>query len=87
MTKIAQLYNLYANHPRATSAEAAEITGIDVGNISLYRKRLADRGLIAIDEDKVVSILKPYREGSEGGSYKATIYQEMVDAYMDDFRE
>ncbi len=85
MTKIEMLYNLYTEHPEISSKDAAEITGIDVNNISVYRQRLKDKGVIDFKPSGSVIIVKPYHDTPDQ-SYKSEIYREMVDAYMDDFR-
>ena len=83
-----QLYNLYSQNPNTTNKEATEILGIGEHLTRNTKYKLKTRGLIGIDDDGSVRILKPYRESLETpAGFKAEIYAEMVVTYMDDFRQ
>ena len=52
------------------------------------KARLKARGLIDYEFGKPITILKPYQEDVEKPeSFKAAIYREMLEVYMDDFRK
>lgn len=84
MTKIEALYNLYSERPDVTAVEAAGILGINQDTVYVYRQRMQDKGLIKCSSP--VEILKPYRVDAPGPAYKAEIYKEMIDSFLEDFR-
>ena len=85
MTKIEALYNLYSERPNVTAAEAAGILSISQDSVYVYNQRLQDKGMIKLSNGPV-EILKPYRVEAPSQTYKAEIYREMIDSYLDDFR-
>lgn len=82
-TKIKQYFNLLKTNPRITDAEAAEIVDTTPGTIEQYRYRLRNKGIIQINKDKSIEVLE---ELPANRSYKQQILEEMVDTYMEDFR-
>lgn len=83
-----QLYNLYSQNPNASNKEATEILGVSEHLTRNTKYKLKTRGLIDINDDGSVLILKPYRESlDKPAGLKAEIYAEMVVTYMEDFRQ
>lgn len=95
-SKIAMLYDLYAQNPQITNEEAADVLDVSNAAIRKMKCRLKAAGNIQVDQDGTVTVLEPHR-GSEAamimeptssrGSYKAEVYYEMIETYMDDFRQ
>jgi hypothetical protein len=89
-TKIEQLYDLYCSNPHVTNSEAAELLDMSPESVRVTKYKLAKKGVIQIESPQEVKILAPYREGDPiGGTtlLKMEIYTEMVQTYMNDFRE
>ena len=79
MTDLEILYNAYRDSGMQTNEEN--------GKVRTMKARLKAKGFIDYDHGKPVTILKPYRENVEKPeSFKAAIYREMLEVYMDDFR-
>lgn len=87
MTDMEILYNAYRDSGMQTNEEMENLLGWPNGKIRTMKARLKARGLIDYEFGKPVTILKPYREDVEKPeSFKAVIYREMLEVYMDDFR-
>lgn len=88
-TKMGMLHALYADNPACTNAEACELLGIDSQMLRTMKSRLKNQGYIQVEDNGEVTILKPYTRGTVAApnSFKADVYYEMVDAYMEDFRQ
>lgn len=87
MTDMEILYNAYRDSGLQTNEEMENLLGWPNGKIRTMKARLKARGLIDYEFGKSVTILKPYREDVEKPeSFKAAIYREMLEVYMDDFR-
>ena len=87
MTDMEILYNAYRDSGLQTNEEMENLLGWPNGKIRTMKDRLKARGLIDYEFGKSVTILKPYREDVEKPeSFKAAIYREMLEVYMDDFR-
>ena len=87
MTDLELLYNAYRDSGLQTNGEIENLLGWPNGKIRTMKSRLNARGLIDYVFGKPVTILKPYREDVEKPeSFKAAIYREMLEVYMDDFR-
>ena len=83
-----QLYNLYAQRPDVKNQEASEILNISSHLLRNTKYKLTKRELIEVGDDGNVTLLKPFRENVESpGTFKAEVYREMVDTYMEDFRQ
>ena len=88
MTDMEVLYNAYRDSGLQTNEEMENLLGWPNGKIRTMKARLKARGLIDYEFGKRVTILKPYREDVEKPeSFKAAIYREMLEVYMDDFRK
>ena len=87
-TKMGMLHALYAENPACTNAEACELLGVDSQMLRTMKSRLKNQGYILVEDNGEVTILKPYARGTVAApnSFKADVYYEMVDAYMEDFR-
>jgi hypothetical protein len=87
MTDMEILYNAYRDSGLQTNEEMENLLGWPNGKIRTMKARLKARGLSDYGFGKPVTILKPYREDVEKPeSFKAAIYREMLEVYMDDFR-
>lgn len=87
MTDLEILYNAYRDSGMQTSEEMENLLGWENGKVRTMKARLKAKGFIDYDHGKPVAILKPYRENVEKPeSFKAAIYREMLEVYMDDFR-
>lgn len=87
-TKMGMLHALYVDNPACTNAEACELLGIDSQMLRTMKNRLKNQGYIHVEDNGEVTILKPYTRGvSTPNNFKADVYYEMVDAYMEDFRQ
>ncbi len=83
-----QLYNLYAQRPDVKNQEASEILSISNHLLRNTKYKLTKRGLIDVEDDGSVTLLKPFRENVESpATFKAEVYREMIDAYLEDFRQ
>lgn len=86
MTDMEILYNAYRDSGLQTNEEMENLLGWPNGKIRTMKARLKARGLIDYEFGKPVTILKPYREDVEKPeSFKAAIYREMLEVYMEDF--
>lgn len=95
-SKIGMLYDLYVQNPQITNEEAADILDVSNETLRSMKRRLKAAGNIRVNEDGTVTAQEPHR-GSDAamilepiasrGSYKSEVYHEMVDTYMDDFRQ
>lgn len=87
-SKIHMFYDLLVENPDITNLEAAEILDCTNKYVSSMRERLEQQGYIQRMGPKKVAIIKPYTamEESATSGYKASIYLEMIEAYMCDFR-
>ena len=88
-TKMGMLHAIYADNPACTNAEACELLGIDSQMLRTMKNRLKNQGYIQVEDNGEVTILKPYTRGAATtpNGFKADVYYEMVDAYMEDFRQ
>lgn len=89
MTIQEQVYNAYRDTDVYKNNDVADLLQIDVLQVRVAKSKLAAKGLIAVEENGgQVTILKPYREDIEtkAMTYKASIYREMLEIYLDDFR-
>ena len=68
---------------KLTNEEAAEVLDTTAKVIDTYRYRLRDKGMIEINQDRSVTVLKKYKRET---SLKQAVYEEMVEHYMEDFR-
>lgn len=86
-TKIGMLYDLYVENPDLTNAEAKELLDVSDDMIRKMKSRLKRSGYIQIDDNGEVFIMKPYRKTTAAqNSFKAEVYREMVETYLNDFR-
>ena len=78
-----------AGVPHISNNEAAELLNISPGCARATKHKLAKKGLIKIVSPQEVEILEPYPENEPAGTtlLKMEIYTEMVQTYMEDFRE
>ncbi|MDO4920955.1 MAG: hypothetical protein Q4E64_03890 [Phascolarctobacterium sp.] len=84
-SKISRIYELLAANPHATDTEIAEIMGDTTpAVVETNRYRLKDRGFIKINLDRSITVLKPFKNSER--SFKQEVYQEMIEIYMQDFR-
>lgn len=82
-SKIQQLCRLYMANNKLTNEEAADVLDTTAKVIDTYRYRLRDKGMIEINQDRSVTVLKKYKGDT---SLKQVVYEEMVERYMEDFR-
>lgn len=88
LSKMEQLFNLFLDNPSIKNADAAEELGVPEPSIRTMKYRMKKNGYICTDIDGGVVPLKPYKEDVEKPvSLKAQIYREMLDIYMQDFRD
>lgn len=87
MTNMEILYNAYRDSGLYQNPELCELLGWDSNQIRQAKSKLKRKGYIAVDYEGKVVLLKPYREDVERPqTFKAEIYREMLEIYMDDFR-
>lgn len=89
MSKMQKLYNMYIETPRITNADAAAALDISETMLRTMKTRLKQAGYIDTDNGEVL-ILKPYRGAANNtvaNTMKVGIYTEMIETYMEDFRE
>mgnify|MGYP000370639460 CR=1 FL=1 len=88
LSKINQLYNLYAEDPQLTNEDAIQALNAPSSLIRNMKYRLKTGGYIDVKDDGTVEILKPFRETRENAacSLKSDVYSEMIDTYLEDFR-
>ncbi|MEG0798733.1 MAG: hypothetical protein RR384_08105 [Acidaminococcaceae bacterium] len=88
MSLTEQLYNLYAQRPDVKNQEACDILNISNHLLRNTKYKLKMRSLIDVEDDGSVILLKPFRENVDNPStFKAEVYREMVDTYLEDFRQ
>ena len=84
MTKIEEVLEYVRSNAHATNKEISEDLKIGDGVVRVYINRLKDKGYI----EKVGSEYKVLKEMPVNkSSYKQEIIKEMLEVYMDDFRE
>lgn len=84
MTKIEEVLEYIRGNSYATNKEISDDLKIGDGVVRVYINRLKDRGYI----EKVGSEYKVLKEMPVNKScYKQEIIKEMLEVYMDDFRE
>ena len=87
MTQLEKLYNLYSENGELKNNEIADMMHLSEGAVKVFKNRLKRRGMIDTDENGHVNIIAPYTAGSKPSSeFKQAVYEEMINAYMDDFR-
>lgn len=95
-SKMGMLYDLYVQNPEISNAEAADVLDVSNETLRTMKSRLSKAGSIEVNEDGTVTVLEPHRgsaaammmePASARGSYKAEVYYEMVETYLDDFRQ
>ena len=87
MTDQEILYNAYNDSGVQTNEEVMALLGWSNDKVRNIKAKLKIRGFIDYTFGSAVKILKPYREDVEKPeSVKAAIYREMLEVYMDDFR-
>ncbi len=85
MSKIATVFELMKQHPRASDAEIADMMeNTSEKTVETYRLRLRKRGFIKVNLDRSVTILKEF--SNKEPSLKQQCYEEMLEIYMEDFR-
>lgn len=84
MTKIEEVLEYVRSNTFATNKEISEDLKINDGVVRVYLNRLKDKGYL----EKVGSEYKVLKEMPVSKSnYKQEIIKEMLESYMDDFRE
>jgi len=68
------------------NAAIAEYLDWDVSRVRLLKSKLKAKGVIA-SIDGVLTAIAEYKELGTGPSTKHSIYTEMLDYYMEDFRQ
>lgn len=48
--------------------------------------RLCDKGIIEINTDRTVNVLKPMKDVEIQPNYKQEVYKTMVEIYLEDFK-
>lgn len=82
-----KLFNMYAENPALKNKDAAEMLGIPETAQRKYKCLLRQRGFIDTDNEGNVIILREMRaKTGQPLSFKGEIYVEMIDTYMEDFR-
>ena len=87
MTEQEILYNAYNESGVQTIEEVMALLGWSNDKVRNIKAKLKIRGFIDYTFGSPVKILKPYREVVDTpGTFKAQIYREMLEVYMEDFR-
>lgn len=87
MTDQEILYNAYNESGVQTNEEVMQLLGWSNDKVRNIKAKLKIRGFIDYTFGSPVKILKPYREVVDTPeSFKAQIYREMLEFYMEDFR-
>ncbi len=88
ITNMEILYNAYRDSGLHENSDMMELLGWDNNQVRQAKSKLRRKGYIALDYEGKVTLLKPYREDiEEPTTVKSEIYREMLEIYMDDFRE
>lgn len=84
MTKIEEVLEYVRSNTFATNKEISEDLKINDGVVRVYLNRLKDKGYL----EKIGAEYKVLKEMPVSKSnYKQEIIKEMLESYMDDFRE
>lgn len=84
MTKIEEVLEYVRSNTFATNKEISEDLKINDGVVRVYLNRLKDKGYL----EKIGTEYKVLKEMPVNkSSYKQEIIKEMLESYMDDFRE
>lgn len=88
-SKMAQMFSLYAENPNLTNEEGARAVDVSSDALRMMKHRLIAAGYLKPESDGSVSVLKEFRArpANTTSVFKAAIYEEMVEAYMEDFRQ
>ena len=87
MTDQEILYNAYNESGVQTNEEVMQLLGWSNDKVRNIKAKLKMRGFIDYTFGSAVKILKPYREIVDTPeTFKAQIYREMLEVYMEDFR-
>lgn len=93
MTNIEKLYSEVSKNGDLTNEQYAELTGISYNNVKAYISRLKKQGYFDItypDNKRSIEVIQDYDYSNpievKMNSYKSEVYQEMLEIYMDDFR-
>ena len=87
MTEQEVLYNAYNESGVQTNEEVTQLLGWSNDKVRNIKAKLKMRGFIDYTFGSPVKILKPYREIVDTPeTFKAQIYREMLEVYMEDFR-
>ncbi|MCI6408015.1 hypothetical protein [Veillonella caviae] len=87
MTEQEVLYNAYRDSGQISNEEVENMLGWSNDKVRNIKAKLKRNGFIDYDYGKPVTILKAYREYVERPeTFKASIYREMLEVYMEDFR-
>lgn len=87
MTEQEVLYNTYKELGPISNTEVEEVLGWSNDKVRNIKRKLKSYGYIDYDYARPVEILKPYRESVDNPrTFKASIYREMLEVYMEDFR-
>lgn len=87
MTEQEILYNAYNDSGVQTNEEVMNLLGWSNDKVRNIKAKLKMRGFIDYTFGSPVKILKPYREVVDTPeTFKAQIYREMLEVYMEDFR-
>ena len=87
MTDQEILYNTYNDSGVQTNEEVTQLLGWSNDKVRNIKAKLKMRGFIDYTFGSPVKILKPYREIVDTPkTFKAQIYCEMLEVYMEDFR-
>lgn len=83
---MSQLYALLLENPKISRKEAAEQLGGTRALIDTYFWRLCDKGIIEINTDRSVNVLKAIKDVEMPQTYKQEVYRTMVEIYLEDFK-
>lgn len=83
---MSQLYALLLENPKISRKEAAEKLGVTRTLIDTYFWRLCDKGIIEVNTDRSVNVLKPIKDVEIQPNYKQEVYKTMVEIYLEDFK-
>lgn len=83
---MSQLYALLLENPKISRKEAAEQLGVTRALIDTYFWRMLDKGIIEINTDRSVNVLKPMKDVEIPQTYKQEVYKTMVEIYLEDFK-
>ena len=87
MTDQEILYNTYNDSGVQTNEEVTQLLGWSNDKVRNIKAKLKMRGFIDYTFGSPVKILKPYREVIDTPeTFKAKIYREMLEVYIEDFR-